>query len=87
MHHHWMITNADTLRTLAQANRNRGYHTGAKATGHRFKRPMPEAQSWEALCLVARQSWRTTCNQARNDFATACLNGTAYGDYDDLQIH
>jgi hypothetical protein len=88
-HRHWMIENADELRTLAQQRRNTGLHTGKRAKGWDFTRPPPDyaPNSWEALCAGAREAWRSECRQIRTDFAAACLNGTAFGDYDALQIH
>ena len=71
--HHWMIENADELRTQAVQRRNRGLHTGASAKGWDWQRPL-DADEFVARAQVAREQLKLDIQNAWNSYRSACLN-------------
>lgn len=49
-------------------------------------RPLPERDSWDCLVVQVRAGLRSDFRNIVNDFRVACLNGTPFGDYDELAI-
>ena len=60
MHRHWMIENADMLKSLRQQDRNKGHHTGKSAKGWNKKvsdfAPV-ELGSWDDIRSRAKHAW------------------------------
>jgi hypothetical protein len=63
-----LIEHAEEYRAIALSRRNRGFTTGKRAKGHSFKRPDPEAGSWDELVLRAKAGYRETCATARAEY-------------------